>query len=112
MAGTYSIQNSKEVVALVATLAKALAAASADGKFDLGDIGQFITLLPVVGPALADVGVVPKELGELDAAEKKELKTYIEDLFGEGQFELIGENAMLVAFHLIALVQAFQKPSA
>lgn len=73
MGGQYSIQNTKELFDLGVAAVMAIKAAKADGKIDLADLGQLMIIFPKAGPAFDQIDLVPKELGELDELESKEL---------------------------------------
>lgn len=77
------IQNSLEVVAFGVALVKAIAAAKAnDGKFNLADVPLLFPIIPLIGPAVEDVGHIPAELGALDDAELEVLLEKASELLG------------------------------
>lgn len=77
------IKDTKELVALIAVLAKAFKEANADGKVDVTDIAQLITIIPAIGPALEGVGTIPEELKDLDEAEINELVEQVKLIVGD-----------------------------
>lgn len=86
------IQNTKEVLVLMVKAGEAFKLANADKKIDFNDLGYLMTVLPAAQPAINDIGLIPKELGDLDEAEMSELKNLIlADLGG-----LMGEEKLLL----------------
>jgi hypothetical protein len=79
----YGVENSKQVLDLIFSLGGAVKTSLADGKFDLMDIANFISIFPKLEPALKDISHVPHELKDLDADEAKELQEYLLKKFGE-----------------------------
>jgi hypothetical protein len=69
MAGKYSVKNTLEVVDLGIAVGVGLKNAKADGKLDLSDIQHVFPVVFSLQPAIDELGVVPKELGELDQEE-------------------------------------------
>ena len=104
MAGEYSVKETKEMVSLGAGLVLAIENAYADGRFGLEDLAFLIPLAAYVQPAVDGANLIPKEVGEMDEADEKELREHIDAQFGEGKFQLIGEDALLAANHLLSAV--------
>lgn len=67
------VKETKELLRPIYSLIGALAAAGADGKISLADVGLFIPVITQLGPAVENVGQVPAELADLTEAEQKEL---------------------------------------
>lgn len=76
MGGKYSVQNTKEALEFGFATWTAVDNAKADGKIDLADVGHLMIVFPTVGPMIKNFGDIPKELGELDEADSKELKDF------------------------------------
>lgn len=83
MGGQYSVQNTKEVLDLGLTVYLAGKNSLADGKLGVEDIGNIMLVVPKVGPAIQDIGLVPAELGELDAEDQAELLEYGKQKLGD-----------------------------
>ncbi len=66
MAGKYGVENLKQLMDLGFGMGNVAKAALADGKIDLQDLAQLVPILPLLGPAIDDIDVAPKELTELD----------------------------------------------
>lgn len=97
------IENIKEVYTLIAASLLAVQAANADGKIGLEDLGQLMVILPAAGPAFDQIGQVGAELKDMDEAEEKELHDHIDAKFGEGKWEMIGEDLSLAGLHLASV---------
>lgn len=74
---THGIKETKEALDLALGAVKAGLAVSADGKVDLNDLSHVLALVPKIQPAIDQIELVPKELGDLDAAEAAELVAHI-----------------------------------
>jgi hypothetical protein len=72
----YNIKNTKEVLDLAFAGGMAVKNALADGKIDLQDVGHLMPVIMLAGPALEDIALVPKEIGDLNAQEAQELMDY------------------------------------
>lgn len=80
----YGIDNTVAFVKFGGALAGAIKAAKADGKFDVGDLALIFPVVPLVGPMIAGVGQVPKELGDLSSAELDLLVAEVAKIEGIG----------------------------
>lgn len=76
MSGQYGVKESKEFFDLGFALVNAGKGVLADGKVSIGDIAYVIPVLPAMEAGLVGLSIVPKELGELDEADEKELLDY------------------------------------
>lgn len=76
MSGQYGVKESKEVLDLGFAVGQALKNAKADGKVDVADLVYLLPAIQVAGPAMSNLALVPKELGELDAADAAELMSH------------------------------------
>ena len=76
MSGQYSVENTKKLLDFVFVVGVAVKASGADGKYDLADLGQLMPVFVAASQDFKDVGMVPKELGELDEADALELVAY------------------------------------
>lgn len=99
------LKELKELVALVVAVVKAGQAAAADGKLDLNDLGFLMAVVPALGPALDNMGGIAAELDNWDEAHEAEMIAYIDQQFGDGTWELISEDALLAASHMLSLAK-------
>lgn len=76
MGGQFGVEQTKAGLDLVFAGIASVQAAKADGKIDFTDAQYLIPLLLQAGPALKDPSLYPKELGELDEKDAKELLAY------------------------------------
>jgi len=77
MSEKYNIQNTKEALTFGFAMMGALKAAKADdGKITFADAGHLMMVWPTIGPMVDDIKLIPKEIGDLDESELKELKDY------------------------------------
>lgn len=83
MSGQYSVQNTKEVLRLGLACFQAYENITEDGKIGLEDLSHVVAVTPYIKDAVSDVSLVPKELGEVDAADAKELRDYAAQILGE-----------------------------
>jgi hypothetical protein len=80
---TYGTKETKDVLVLAFKLGGAVKASMADGKFDFNDAGNFFPVIPSVGPAFENIGLIPKEMGDLTEAEALDLEATISQEVGE-----------------------------
>lgn len=86
----YGIKETKELLDLGFSVAGAIKSSMADGKIGLEDLGQMMLVIPKLSPAFTNIALVPKELGDLDASEQKELLDYAAQKLGElGEGKLV-----------------------
>ncbi len=108
MAGQYGVKESKEVLALGFALGGALKSAKKDGKIDVSDIVYLLPAIQASSAALADLSLVPKELGELDVAEAVELLNYakgeVDGLVDDEQAKKVVNAALKVGLSVAELV--------
>lgn len=103
---TYGVAETKELLRFLASLGNVADNALADGKVDFFDIGSFFTLIPQVAPALNGIKIVPKELGEINAAERAELVAAVEQQLMLRNFvtEDLVEKGLDLALHFAQFV--------
>ncbi len=68
MAGTYGVENTKEVLTLAKVVALAVVKEAKKDGFQIADLGAFLKspeFEAALVPALADIQLVPQEMGEL-----------------------------------------------
>ena len=73
------IQETKELLAFVFSLAEAIKKSNADGDFNWRDGLNFIEPLKRLGPAIDNIEDIIPEIGDLDANEWNELITYVSE---------------------------------
>jgi len=84
MAGQYSVKETKEVLDLGFALTGAIIASKeSNGGFGMEDLGNLMIVWPSVSGAVDKIGDVPKELGELDAADVAELLAHAKSKLGD-----------------------------
>lgn len=96
---TYGIKETKEVLDLALNGVKAGLAVSADGKVDFNDLAHVIALVPAIQPAIDKIDQVPKELGDLDAAEAAEIVAHIST-----NLQVTDEKAKIYIAHGLKIV--------
>ena len=75
----YGIQEPKELLSFVFSLAEAIKKSNADGDFNWRDGINFIEPLKRLGPAIDNIEDIIPEIGDLDANEWNELITYVSE---------------------------------
>ena len=80
----YGIQQTKELLDFIFSLAVAIKKSASDGKFSWTDGLNFIEPLKKIAPAIDDIDDVIPEVMDLDASEWNELVEYI-----QGRFDLV-----------------------
>lgn len=109
---SYGLKETKEAVAFGIALGEAVDVSLADdGKIGLNDAMNFYNAILKAGDAFADIGLVPKELGDLDAAERQELQDYVEAEFdiANDKLEEAIECALKTVLQVYELVDCFKK---
>ena len=98
-------KNTQELIFLLVSLGLAVKNANADGQINAADLGQLITVVPTISPALEGVNQIPHELKDLDAEELETIKSQVISAVGQ----ISGEKATRIAQHSltagVALVQ-------
>ena len=75
----YGIQETKELLSFVFSLAEAIKKSNADGDFNWRDGLNVIEPLKRLGPAIDNIEDIIPEIGDLDANEWNELITYVSE---------------------------------
>ena len=75
----YGIQETKELLTFVFSLAEAIKKSNADGDFNWRDGLNFIEPLKRLGPAIDNIEDIIPEIADLDANEWNELITYVSE---------------------------------
>lgn len=106
------VQNTKEVLALVLAGVQVVKSAQADGKIDANDLGQLLTLIPTVGPAIDGIAEVPKEIGDLSGEELAELVAYIsahQALADDAKIKAVISGGLKVVAGALEVINALKK---
>ena len=81
MAEKLGIEDTKELLNFIFSLAEAVKKSAADGEFSWSDGLNFIDPLKKMGPAIDDIQNVIPEVMDLDASEWNELVDYCQEKF-------------------------------
>ena len=81
MAEKVGIEDTKELLDFIFSLAEAVKKSAADGKFSWSDGLNFIEPLKKIAPAIDDIENVILEVMDLDASEWNELVDYCQEKF-------------------------------
>lgn len=106
--GVVGIDALINLVLFLASFVRGVQGALADGKFGLEDLGQLMLLVPTLGPAFETIGQVPAQFADLDEADRKALIAKVDEQFGAGTWEQIGERALSAAAELGGLYYAIK----
>ena len=79
MAEKVGIEDTKELLDFIFSLAEAVKKSAADGKFSWSDGLNFIDPLKKLAPAIDNIDQVGAEILDLDGDEFSELVTYVEE---------------------------------
>lgn len=92
----YGVAETKEMLKFLVLLGMAVDKSLEDKKLDLADAPNLLPAMLAAGPAFSNVSLVPKELGELDAAEKQELVEYFAKEFDlkDDKIEMLVEKGL------------------
>ncbi|MCP3681239.1 MAG: hypothetical protein GY861_00985 [bacterium] len=98
------VKETKDVLLVAVKLAKAFALAQADGKIGWQDLTLLIDPGLAMPEAVAGIGQVPAELGDLDAAEVQEINDYLKANLGAAFSEEVTLYALAAGLNLVKLV--------
>ena len=114
MAEKLGIDDTKELLDFIFSLAEAVKKSAADGKFSWSDGLNFIEPLKKIGPAIDNIEDVITEVMDLDASEWNELVDYCQNKFDfitesddgeEVDIETKIEDALNAGIELLRLTQ-------
>jgi hypothetical protein len=114
MAEKVGIEDTKELLDFIFSLAEAVKKSAADGKFSWSDGLNFIEPLKKIGPAIDNIEDVIPEVMDLDASEWNELVDYCQNKFDfitesddgeEVDIETKIEDALNAGIELLRLTQ-------
>ena len=111
----YGIQQTKELLDFIFSLAEAIKKSASDGKFSWTDGLNFIEPLKKIAPAINDIDDVIPEVMDLDASEWNELIDFVQERFDldinpddDSDIESKVEEALNAGVELLRLTQAFK----
>ena len=114
MAEKVGIEDTKELLDFIFSLAEAVKKSAADGKFSWSDGLNFIEPLKKIGPAIDNIEDVIPEVMDLDASEWNEFVDYCQNKFDfitesddgeEVDIETKIEDALNAGIELLRLTQ-------
>ena len=103
------IKNTKEVIALLASLVKAIDRANEDGTINVMDLDELVSVFPKVIPAIEGIDEVPNEVKDIDVLELEEITELVAELIGEvagDKYEEIGEQLFIAGVAITKAVKA------
>lgn len=108
------IQETKELLAFVFSLAEAIKKSNADGDFNWRDGLNFIEPLKRLGPAIDNIEDIIPEVADLDAEEWNELVDYVSEQWNldtsdtEDDISERIEDGLNAGIELIRMTQIFK----
>lgn len=103
------IKDTKEMISLIAALAKAFKEAKADGTVNALDLGLLLGVIPNIAPALDGVSSIPEELSDLDTEEIAELALQVKSIVGElssdNKYVEVAESAVRAGYEIYKIIQ-------
>ena len=110
----YGIQETKELLSFVFSLAEAIKKSNADGDFNWRDGLNFIEPLKRLGPAIDNIEDIIPEVADLDAEEWNELVDYVSEQWNldtsdtEDDISERIEDGLNAGIELIRMTQIFK----
>jgi len=110
----YGIQETKELLEFVFSLAEAIKKSNADGEFNWRDGLNFIEPLKRLGPAIDNIEEIVPEIGDLDAEEWAELVEFVSSRWdldtGDADDDLSDriEDGLNAGIELVRMTQLFK----
>ena len=110
----YGIQETKELLLFVFSLAEAIKKSNADGDFNWRDGLKFIEPLKRLGPAIDNIDDIIPEVADLDAEEWNELITFVSEQWdldnsdSEDDISVRIEDGLNAGIELIRMTQIFK----
>ena len=110
----YGIQETKELLSFVFSLAEAIKLSNADGNFNWRDGLNFIEPLKKLGPAIDNIEDIIPEIADLDADEWNELITFVSENWdletedGDDDLSQKIEDGLNAGIELIRMTQLFK----
>lgn len=107
--GVHGTNALEALVAFVASFIQMVQNAMADGKIDITDVGQLMLLVPTLPAAFESIQDVQKQLADLDDEDRKHMIQVIDEKFGDGAYEKIGERLLSAAAELAGAYDAYKQ---
>lgn len=107
--GEHGTSALEAMVAFMASLIQVFQNAMADGKIDITDIGQLMLLVPTLPPAFEGLNDLQKQISELDGEDRTRLIQVIDEKFGDGAYEQVGERILSAVAELAGAYDAVRK---
>ena len=110
----YGIQETKELLLFVFSLAEAIKKSNADGDFNWRDGLNFIEPLKKLGPAIDNIEDIIPEVADLEAEEWNELITFVSEQWdldnsdSEDDISVRIEDGLNAGIELIRMTQIFK----
>jgi hypothetical protein len=105
----YGIEETKDAVIFLTSLANAITESLADGGITLSDYPKFIKPVTKLFPAISGINQVPRELEDLKEDEKAELVELVKnELNVNANVEEIVAQAIDIAFEIKVLADLIQ----
>jgi hypothetical protein len=110
----YGIEETKELLSFVFSLAEAIKKSNADGDFNWRDGLNFIEPLKKLGPAIDNIDDIIPEVADLDAEEWNELITFVSERWdldsagGDDDISQRIEDGLNAGIELIRMTQIFK----
>ena len=110
----YGIQETKELLSFVFSLAEAIKKSNADGDFNWRDGLNFIEPLKRLGPAIDNIEDIIPDVADLDAEEWNELVDYVSEQWNldtsdtEDDISERIEDGLNAGIELIRMTQIFK----
>lgn len=108
---SYGIKETKELLAFMIDFGEAMDKSLEDKKLSVVDAMNFAGVFMAMPAAFEGIGLVPKELKDMDDVERAELVKYVEeelDLASDKTEEKI-EDALKLASSIYSFIQLFKK---
>lgn len=104
-------KETRELIALVLTSAKALGAALDDNKIDIKDALKLLPILRQIKPAFEGIAKIPEELKQLDQEQVKLLaQDFAKDFdLPNDQIEGLIEISLEIGLNLLVLILGLRK---
>lgn len=101
------IKETAEIMAFLGALTTNIGDVAADGKVSITELFKFVSLWPIIAPAVDNFKEAPGEIADLDAMERqRELNTvFAESLkLSSAKTETILEEGMDLSLHLMQFI--------
>lgn len=105
------LHETKQLLLWFFSMATAIEQSTADGKFNVLDLGKFFSTFHLIGPAFDNVSEIGNELKFLSLEDKVDLTKFIQkelDLEND-KIETIVETSLESLIHLVATVQLIRR---